>query len=136
MSISIEKLTYRIFIFLLIFSPLAFATVSTWSLTLMEAVSIGAALLLFISLGINNQTVYKAPGTVLVLLFPAYILVQLIPLPMGMVKLISPSTYSLYSETIGIVDPISWVSLSINKKATLAELFRYLSYAGIYLLTV
>ncbi|MBW2576219.1 MAG: O-antigen ligase family protein [Deltaproteobacteria bacterium] len=136
MSGSIEKITYRIFIFLLIFSPLAFGTVSTWSLTVMEAVSIGAALLLFISLGINHQTVYKAPGTVLVLIFPVYILVQLIPLPMGMVKLISPSTFSLYSETIGIVDPVSWVSLSINKKATLAELFRYLSYAGVYLLTV
>jgi hypothetical protein len=83
----------------------------------MEAVSIGAALLLFISLGVNNQTVYKAPGTVLVMPFPAYILLQLIPLPMGMVKLISPSTYSLYSETIEVVDPVSWVSLSINKKS-------------------
>jgi len=62
MSPSIEKLTYRMFIFLLIFTPLAFGTVSTWSLTLMEAVSIGAALLLFISLGVNHQTVYKAPG--------------------------------------------------------------------------
>jgi hypothetical protein len=58
----------------------------------METVSIGAALLLFISLGIHHKTVYMAPGTVLVLIFPAYILFQLIPLPMGMVKLISPST--------------------------------------------
>ena len=136
MPSSIEKLTYRIFIFLLIFSPLAFGTVSTWSLTIMEAVSIGAVLLLFISCWLNNKTIYKAPGAFLILLFPAYILFQLIPLPIGIVKLISPSIYSLYSETIGIVDPVSWVSLSINKKATIGELFRYSSYAGFYLLTV
>ena len=136
MSRSIEKLTYRIFIFLLIFSPLAFGTVSTWSLTLMQALSIGAALLLFISCWLNNKTVYKAPGTFMILLFPAYILFQLIPLPIAIVKLISPSTYSLYNETIGIVNPVPWVSLSINKKATFEELFRYTSYAGFYLLTV
>ncbi len=136
MLLSIEKLTYRIFIFLLIFSPLAFGTVSTWSLTLMEALSIGAVILLFISYGLNNKAIYQAPGTLLVLLFPAYILVQLIPLPAGVVKLISPSTYSLYKETIGIIDPVQWVSLSINKKATLAGLFRYTAYAGFYLLTV
>lgn len=136
MLLSIEKLTYRIFIFLLIFSPLAFGTVSTWSLTLMEALSIGAVILLFISLWLNDRTIYQAPGTLLIIFFPAYIMLQLIPLPAGLVKLISPSTYSLYSETIGIIDPVQWVSLSINKKATLAELFRYTSYAGFYLLTV
>jgi len=92
--------------------------------------------LLFISCGMNNWTIYKAPGALLIMLYPAFILAQLIPLPAEVVKLISPSTYSLYSETIGIVDPIQWISLSINKKATLEELFRYTSYAGFYLLTV
>lgn len=133
---NIDKISYRIFIFLLIFSPLAFGTVSTWSLTIMEALSIGAVLLLFISCGLNDRTIYKAPGTILIMLYPAYILIQLIPLPAEIVKLISPATYSLYKETIGIVEPVQWVSLSINKKATLEELFRYISYAGFYLLTV
>ncbi len=136
MRLSIDKLTYRIFIFLLIFSPLAYGTVSTWSLTIMEALSIGAVILLYISLWVNDRTIYQAPGFLLVILFPAYILVQLIPLPAGVVKLISPSTYSLYNETIGIVEPIQWISLSIYKKATLVELVRYTSYAGFYLLTV
>jgi O-antigen ligase len=136
MNQSIEKLIYRIFIFLLFFSPLAFGTVSTWSLTVMESLSIGAVLLLFISCGMKNRTIYKAPGTLLIILYPAFILAQLIPLPAEFVKLISPSTFSLYSDTIGIVDPVQWISLSINKKATLEELFRYTSYAGFYLLTV
>lgn len=136
MRLSIDKLTYRIFIFLLIFSPLAYGTVSTWSLTIMEALSIGGVILLFISLRLNDREIYKAPGTLLIMLFPVYILLQLIPLPAEVVKIISPSTYSLYKETIGIVDPVQWISLSIHKKATLAELFRYTSYAGFYLLTV
>ena len=136
MHLSIDKLTYRIFIFLLIFSPLAFGTVSTWSLVIMETLSIGAVIFLFISLWLNDREIYRAPGFLWVLLFPAYILVQLIPLPAGVVKAISPSTYSLYKETIGIVQPVQWISLSINKKATLSDLFKYTSYAGFYLLTV
>jgi O-antigen ligase len=102
----------------------------------METLSLGAVLLLLISRGIQKKEIYRAPGTFLLMLFPAYILFQLIPLPAEFVRIISPATYSLYKETIGIVDPIQWVSLSINKKATLEELMRYLSYAGFYLLTV
>ncbi len=131
-----EKLTYRIFIFLLIFCPLALGTVYTWSLAVMEALSLGAVLLLLISRGIRKEAIYRAPGTLLLMLFPAYILLQLIPLPAEVVRIISPSTYGLYQEIIGIVDPIEWISLSINKKATLEELIRYISYAGFYLLTV
>jgi len=62
----IDKISYRIFIFLLIFSPLAFGTVSTWSLTIMEALSIGAVLLLLISCGLNDRPIYKAPGALLI----------------------------------------------------------------------
>ena len=133
---SIEKLSYRIFIFLLIFCPLALGTVYTWTLAIMETLSLTAVLLLLISRGLQKKAIYRAPGTLLLMLFPAYILFQMIPLPAELVRIISPSTYSLYKETIGIVDPIQWVSLTINKKATLEELMRYISYAGFYLLTV
>jgi hypothetical protein len=136
MKASIEKLPYRIFIFLLVFCPLALGTVYTSTLAIMETLSLGAVLLLFISRGIRKNKIYRAPGTLLLMLFPAYILFQLIPLPAALVKMISPATYNLYQDTIGMVDPIQWISLSINKHASLKELIRYLSYAGFYLLTV
>lgn len=62
------------------------------------------------------------------------------PLPSGLIRLISPETYSLYRETIwvegGVGGPLTWVSLSINNKATLTEFFRIASYAAFYILTV
>ena len=66
----------------------------------------------------------------------AYIGFQLLPLPPGMVRVLSPGSYALYMDSVWLGRPGQWVSLSINKKATLAELLRFASYAGIYVLTV
>jgi hypothetical protein len=41
------SIPYYIFLFLLIFTPLAFGTVELWSLAIMEALSFAAALLYF-----------------------------------------------------------------------------------------
>jgi O-antigen ligase len=57
-------------------------------------------------------------------------------LPAGIIKTISPETYSLYKETVLIHEPLKWVSLSINRKATLMEFFRITSYAAFYVLTI
>ena len=123
-----------IFLFVLIFSPLAFGTVERWSLGIMETLSILALLLLL--LGNKKEALYEVPGILALILFLGYILFQLIPLPAGVVKLISPSTYSLYNETIGIIEPVDWMSISINKKATLAEFFRFAAYVSVYVMTV
>jgi len=42
----------------------------------------------------------------------------------------------VYQETIGIVEPVQWVSLSMNKRATVLEFFRYSTYVFFYILTV
>ena len=127
-------LLYRLFIFLLIFSPLAFGTVEQWSLAIMESLAILALLLLFFRN--KDQVFYEVPGIVPLVLFLAYILIQLVPLPPGVIKFISPTTYSLYHETVGIVEPVGWMSISINQKATLAEFFRFAAYVGIYVVTI
>jgi hypothetical protein len=61
---------------------------------------------------------------------------QLLPLPPGVVRIISPGTYNIYRDTIFVDEPMGWISLSINRKATLMEFFRIASYAGFYVLTV
>lgn len=129
-----NRLAYMIFLFVLIFSPLAFGTVERWSLAIMETLSILA--LLFLFLGNKREALYEIPGILPLILFLGYILLQLVPLPAGIVKLISPSTYSLYNETIGIIEPVEWMSISINKKATLAEFFRFAAYVGFYVMTI
>lgn len=131
------KIIFTIFIFILIFSPLAFGTVEPWSLTIMETFSIFSLFLLLIrNLKYKDTFLYEIPGIIPLTLFLAYILIQLIPLPSGIIKIISPETYNLYKETILIDEPLTWVSLSINKKATLMEFFRITAYVAFYILTV
>ncbi len=132
-----NKNVFRLFIFILIFSPLAFGTVEQWSFTIMETLSLLAlCLLLFNQMKDREPYLFDIPGIIPLILLLAYMLIQLIPLPSSFVKLISSNTYALYSETAGIVEPIGWIPLTINKKQTLIEFFRITSYAGLYIVTV
>lgn len=131
-----EKLSYRILLLLLIFCPLAFGTVEQWSLTIMEGLSFLATFLYLLARALKRQPLYKAPGMLPLSLFLGYMLIQVIPFPQFVIKLLSPNTYEIYQETLGVLDPNAWYSISVNKKATLQEFFRYASYVCIYFLTV
>lgn len=128
---------FWIFLFLLIFSPLAFGTVELWSLSVMESLSF-SALVFFLAgkKGKGAVCLYEVPGLLPLSLFLGYILLQLVPMPPGLLKIASPGTYALYKETLWSADPSAWGSLSIYKKGTLTEFFRLGSYAAFYVLTV
>jgi hypothetical protein len=128
------RLIYGIFVFLLIFSPLALGTVETWSFFIMETLAI-LAFLLFV-LGDRNKTFYEIPGLLPLVLFLAYMLFQIVPLPAGWVRAISSSTYAVYEQTIGQAEPVTWMTLSMNRKATASEFFRMAAYSCFYILTV
>lgn len=129
--------SFRIFLFILIFTPLAFGTVQQWSLTIMECLSTGALFIFFLSLACKKEyTIYEVPGIVPLLCLWAYFALQIIPLPSFLVRFISPETYKIYAETIGIVETVTWMSLSVHKKATLLELLRFTGYIAFYVLTV
>ncbi len=131
------NIIHRLLLFNLIFTPLAFGTVEQWSLTIME-VSFYVALTVFFFIIVRDKetSLYKVPGILPLSLFLAYMLLQLVPLPHQIIRFISPETYSLYRESIWIDRPAGWAALSINRKATLTEFFRVLSYASCYILTV
>ncbi len=132
-----DKITFRIFLFVLIFSPLAFGTVEPWSLAVMEVLSLlGLFLLLLGKKHDKDISLYEVPGLVPLALLCAYIFMQLVPLPPGIIKIISPGTYNLYGETVFVDGPAGWMPLSIDVKATLTEFFRILSYAVFYILAV
>ncbi|MEW6571040.1 MAG: hypothetical protein AB1390_07685, partial [Nitrospirota bacterium] len=115
-----KKFIFAIFLFVLIFSPLAFGTVETWSYTIVEGfIFLAFFLFLLGCVKCKIHFLYEIPGIIPLVILSLYILVQLIPLPSEFVKTISPGTYNLYKETILVYDPHSWISLSINKKATL-----------------
>jgi O-antigen ligase/Flp pilus assembly protein TadD len=132
-----NKIIFALFIFVLLFSPLAFGTVETWSLTVMESFSFLALFLLLLS---NRRTkdasFHGIPGLLPLICLLIFIGLQLVPLPPGIVRIISPATYAMYRETIFIDAPMAWVPLTISKKATLGEFFRMASYVAFYALTV
>ena len=84
----------------------------------------------------NKQSFYHIPGIVPLLFFLTYVFMQTVPLPPWMIKVISPAAYAIYSDTVLVSDPGAWVSLSINKKATVMEFFRFASYGAFYAVTV
>lgn len=128
--------SYRLFLSLLVFSPLAFGTVAPWSQTIMVGLSLCALVLLLREHRKSGAPLYRVPGIIPLLCLWLYIGMQLMPLPAGAVRVISPETYALYAETIGSVAPVEWISLTVNKKSTLMELFRFSAYVAFYVLTV
>lgn len=128
---------YKLFLFTIIFSPLAFGVVEPWSLFIMEVSTFTAiSVMHVVRLREKEARFYKVPGIVPLMLLLVYICFQLMPLPPEMVRSLSPGSYVFYRETFWVAEPGRWASLAINKKAALSEFFRYASYAGIYILTV
>ena len=131
------RAVYSLFLSLLIFSPLAFGTVEQWSLTVMETVSMSAlSLLLYMHVRNRDLFLHHIPGIAPLLLLNAYILLQIVPLPSFIIRFVSPETYALYGETSALKETLSWVSISLNKKATIVESFRLAAYTAFYVLTV
>jgi len=120
-----------------VFSPIAFGTVEEWSYTVIELSSFISFLFLLLNIkkcGVNS--IYKVPGIIPLIFLLIYVIFQIIPIPIWIAKLISPTTVRIYEETIGEVESIKWVSLSINKKATLIEFFRLTAYVVFYITAV
>jgi len=130
------KLSKSLFFFLFIFTPLAFGTTEPWSYAIMETITAFALLFFFISILKNKEGFYSVPGATPFLLFLFYILFQLIPLPPFIVEFLSPDAFKIHQATHLITGTESWMSLTLNPKATLSEFFRYSTYGMFYILTV
>ncbi|MEW6109626.1 MAG: O-antigen ligase family protein [Nitrospirota bacterium] len=131
-----DKIIYGLFVFILIFSPIAFGTVEQWSLTVMETSSLLALTLLLLKNVRDKTEFFRTPGIIPLFLILSYMSLQLVPLPPGVIKFISPKTYSLYDKTVWVEGQSTWTSLSISRKSTLTEFFRFATYAAFYVLTV
>lgn len=130
-----ERNVFRIFLGILIFSPLAFGAVETWSLLIMEA-GIFTALLLFSS-SARQQGEYgyfKAPGMAPLTALLCYMLIQVVPFPPALIGKISPATFELYTRSVWLAEPGTWATFSLYPKGTVSQFLRLSSYAGAYLL--
>ena len=101
------RASFFLYLLALVVAPLAFGTVETWSLTFMESTVFAAAFLFFLSRYLDHRRpLREAPGLIYLLLLPGFFLLQLLPMPGPVIKIISPAAYDLYESTIGLVSPL------------------------------
>ena len=131
-----ERLSYLIFVITLFFSPLAFGTVEEWSLAVMEVLCFLSLLLLLMRKGEDARKFYAVPGFLPLFFLIVYMGIQLLPMPPWLLRVISPSTYAFYLNTVFVSEPAAWGSLSLDTKATVMEFFRFAAYGAFYFVTV
>ncbi len=127
---------FILFTFGLVFAPLAFGTVEQWSLAVLE-LTVGAAYIgFFLAARFSKESVLKVPGLLPLLLLLGLMAFQLVPLPGSLVKIISPGSYDIYSPLQSLSGDSGWMSLSVNRRATLHELLRIGCCCLMYIVTV
>jgi hypothetical protein len=136
-----------VLIFLLVFTPIAFGSQFLWAFSLMEL-----GILLIIILWAVQRLVYRPSVTptssilnpqssipltlLLISLFLSLALLQMIPLPAGIIKTISPRTYELRNQ-LSVINPITnnqspITTLSFFPLATKIHFFKWLALAGLF----
>jgi O-antigen ligase len=159
----IERIVFGGLCAVLLFVPLPIGSVEEWAVFLFEAATLALFLIyLFGQLAGRRRMRSAGPGRIpdprsadvffndrngrdrlpaglpvfvkiALGVFLAISFLQLIPLPAGLVGLLSPRAYAIYSGLVreGIAAPSSWLTLSLAPSATLAELTLILCY-GIF----
>lgn len=130
-----RNVSYRIFLFVLIFSPLAFGARDPLALAILEWSCVFGAVFYLLALK-GNATPYRVPGLLPLGLFVGWLVFQAVPLPATLVKWVSPATYLIYRENLGPLEEFSWIPLSVYPGKTLAEGFRFSAYLLFYWGTV
>jgi len=73
-------------------------------------------------------------GAPWLLLFPCYVVVQLLPLPLFLLRLLSPTRASILDSLARLMPPASFAPLSIVPAITVTELARVVAYTLLFVL--
>lgn len=135
-AITLLNTIYGLYLFILLFAPLAYGSVDYWALAIVETGAALGLLLWVIHHTRSGRSLVWGPGLVPLLLMLGWLLFELVPLPAGWVALISPATHNVYQESAGAVQTVRWMPLTLSPEATLEELLRLGGYICFYLLSV
>ena len=131
-----STISFRLFLFILAFAPLAFGTSEHWSMMTVQLMTVISFLFCLVGLKKSSDPLYKVPGLTPLLLLLGFMGLQLIPLPSQIVQVISPASWEAYRPVYDLSQSNSWIPITVNQKATLQELLRIGGYAFFYVLTV
>ena len=129
-------MSFTLFIITLFFAPLAFGSTEYWSVATVELLVAITGLVFFFPFPKKEFTFYKPAGFLPLLLLTGWMLLQCIPLPAPLVRLISPHTYEAYQPLLDVRQTMHFIPLTVHLKASLQEFLRIGSYLIFYILTV
>ena len=125
-----------LFLFVLVFGPLAFGSVEQWSLSVVEVISVSAFAIYSCLLYMDRKAWREVPGLLPLLLLLGVMVFQLVPLPQAFLSALSPQAFNVYRDTLGNVSDGFWAPVSLDRGATFMELIRYASYVSFYVLGI
>lgn len=125
-NISIEVLL----IFLVLFSPLIYGSITALPLTIVEFASFLLLYIFLFELCLQDNFSIVKIAYLPLSLFVGLIIFQLIPLPAGFLKVISPATFALYRDFRP--GPNEFLTLSIYPDATVNLLLQLLSFFAVF----
>jgi putative inorganic carbon (HCO3(-)) transporter len=140
----IDNIIKLLLIGLILFTPVAFGSMELWAFSLMELGILFIIVLWAIRTGILRlrasekslqSTVDNPPSPIPVVflaLFLLLILFQLMPLPPGILKILSPKTFAIRSA-LSLEPSASSFPLSFFPLLTQIEFFKWLTLAGLFL---
>jgi O-antigen ligase len=120
--------------FLLIFTPLAYGTVHLPSIIIFSIITVIIVTIYFIKYPYSLDKLFHLPIVKGGALFIILVLLQLIPLPISILRFMSPSTYNLLANYNVHLPNLS--NISIYFWATVYELIKIISYSLIFLTVV
>lgn len=131
-----KTLSHCLLVVVLVFAPAAFGTSEFWSLVTMEILVALLGVLVCVPIWLQKQKLLNIPGLLPLLLLLGFVVIQVLPLPPALVKLLSPAAYAIYQPINSLNTPEHWISLSINQKATVQELLRLAAGMMMYCLAI
>ncbi|NPA71984.1 MAG: hypothetical protein GXO35_04050 [Gammaproteobacteria bacterium] len=129
------RVSYILYLVVLIFAPVAFGTIDIWAEAVVETMSALSFFFYLVAVSRKQVRFRHVPGLLPFLVFLCWHLMQVIPLPVSLVNLLSPATVRIYSDALPMGLP-GKVTISLHPYLTLKEFFRFASYLLIYVLTV
>lgn len=136
-----DKTPRALLLVLIVFTPLAFGTVHVWAYTFMEMAVLAMVTLALLKIIWDKNGIrwVKHPVNMILGIFAIYICFQMVPLPEGLIKVISPEVLKVHQKYLawlpgGLENNQFTISLNVHK--TKIELFKILAYFGVFLFVI
>jgi tetratricopeptide (TPR) repeat protein len=74
------------------------------------------------------------PGLMPLTLWACFLILQLVPLPPSILRIVAPETWNVYRESVWLIRPEAFMPISVRPKTTLLEFFALVSGIFLYIL--